>query len=168
MLLINDAKDSMTLTGSRYSTLLWTTPLAYLAPCCIFTVRLLCCSTRTGPPPWWTTPPAYLLQVETYLRTLVTSIDSVSLIHHTVVEIAAKIHEPSMQFPRCNCRVLYPRVSSLYETDDRSRMDGGCQNWVHHDALYNFKIYYQTFLYNFGGFSTLCCGFESSRKTSLA
>jgi hypothetical protein len=25
--------------------------------------------------------------------------------------IAAKIHEPSMQFPQYNCRVLYPRVS---------------------------------------------------------
>jgi hypothetical protein len=36
------------------------------------------------------------------------------------VEIAAKIHEPSMQFPQYNCRVLYPRVSSLYETEDRS------------------------------------------------
>jgi hypothetical protein len=44
--------------------------------------------------------------------------DSVSLSHHTVVEIAAKIHEPSMQFPQYNCRALYPRVSSLYETDD--------------------------------------------------
>jgi hypothetical protein len=28
-----------------------------------------------------------------------------------VVEIAAKIYEPSMQFPQYNCRVLYPRVS---------------------------------------------------------
>jgi hypothetical protein len=46
--------------------------------------------------------------------------DSVSLSHHTVVEIAAKIHEPSMQFSQYNCRVLYPIVSSLYETDDRS------------------------------------------------
>jgi hypothetical protein len=27
------------------------------------------------------------------------------------VEIAAKIHEPSMQFPQYNCRALYPRVS---------------------------------------------------------
>jgi hypothetical protein len=35
------------------------------------------------------------------------------------VEIAAKIHEPSMQFPQYNCMVLYPRVSSLYETDLR-------------------------------------------------
>jgi hypothetical protein len=35
-----------------------------------------------------------------------------------VVEIAAKILEPSMQFPQYNCRVLYPRVSRLYETDD--------------------------------------------------
>jgi hypothetical protein len=46
--------------------------------------------------------------------------DSVSLSHHTVVEIATKIHEPSMQLPQYNCRVLYPRVSSLYETDDRA------------------------------------------------
>jgi hypothetical protein len=37
-----------------------------------------------------------------------------------VVEIAAKIHNLSMQFPQYNCRVLYPRVSSLYETDLRS------------------------------------------------
>jgi hypothetical protein len=37
--------------------------------------------------------------------------------HHPVVEIEAKIHEPSMQFPQYNCRVLYPRVSSLFETD---------------------------------------------------
>jgi hypothetical protein len=44
--------------------------------------------------------------------------DSVSLSHHTVVEIAAKIPEPSMQFPQYNCRVLYPRVSILYETED--------------------------------------------------
>jgi hypothetical protein len=36
--------------------------------------------------------------------------------HHTVVEIAAKIHEPSMQFPQYICRALYPRFSSLYET----------------------------------------------------
>jgi hypothetical protein len=49
--------------------------------------------------------------------------DSVSLSHRTVVEIAAKIHEPSMQFPQYNCRVpvLYTRVSSLYETDDWSK-----------------------------------------------
>jgi hypothetical protein len=46
--------------------------------------------------------------------------DSVSLSHHTVVEFAAEIHEPSMQFPQYNCRVLYPRVSILYETEDRS------------------------------------------------
>jgi hypothetical protein len=47
--------------------------------------------------------------------------DLVSLSHHTVVEIAAKIHEPSMQFPQYKCRVLYPRVSRLYETDDRPK-----------------------------------------------
>jgi hypothetical protein len=41
-----------------------------------------------------------------------------SFSHHTVVKIAAKIHEPSMQFPQYNCRVLYHRVSSLYETED--------------------------------------------------
>jgi hypothetical protein len=35
------------------------------------------------------------------------------------MEIAAKIHDPSMQFPQNNCRVFYPRVSSLYETDLR-------------------------------------------------
>jgi hypothetical protein len=46
--------------------------------------------------------------------------DSVSVSHQTVVDIAAKIHEPSMQFPQYNCRVLYPRVSRLYETDDSS------------------------------------------------
>jgi hypothetical protein len=34
-----------------------------------------------------------------------------SFSHHTVVEIAANIHEPSMQFPQYNCRVRYPRVS---------------------------------------------------------
>jgi hypothetical protein len=55
---------------------------------------------------------------KTYLRTLVTSMDSVSLSHHTVVEITPKIHEPFMQFPPYNFRVLYPRVSSLYETED--------------------------------------------------
>jgi hypothetical protein len=42
-----------------------------------------------------------------------------SFSHHTVVEIAAKIHEPSVQFPQHNCRVLYPRVPSLSETEDR-------------------------------------------------
>jgi hypothetical protein len=42
-----------------------------------------------------------------------------SFSHHTVVEIAAKIPEPSIQFPQYNCRVLYPRVSSLFETVDR-------------------------------------------------
>jgi hypothetical protein len=40
-----------------------------------------------------------------------------SFSNHTVVEIAAKIHVPSMQFPQYNCRLLYTRVSSLYETD---------------------------------------------------
>jgi hypothetical protein len=45
--------------------------------------------------------------------------DSVLLSSHTVVEIAAKIPEPSMQFPQDNCRVLYPTVSILYETEDR-------------------------------------------------
>jgi hypothetical protein len=43
-----------------------------------------------------------------------------SFSHHTVVENAAKIHEPSMQFPLYNCRALFPRVSSLYETESHS------------------------------------------------
>jgi hypothetical protein len=45
-----------------------------------------------------------------------------SFSHHTVVEIAAKIHDSSMQFPQYNCSVLYPTVSSLYETEDISRI----------------------------------------------
>jgi hypothetical protein len=57
-----------------------------------------------------------------------------SFSHHTVVEIAAKIHKPSMQFPQYNCRVLNPRVSSLYETDLRYltliRMSDLCSSCV--------------------------------------
>jgi hypothetical protein len=40
--------------------------------------------------------------------------DSVSLSHHTMVEIATKIHEPSMQFPQYNCRGGF---KPLCETD---------------------------------------------------
>jgi hypothetical protein len=71
--------------------------------------------------------------------------ESVSLRHHTVVEIAAKNHEPSMQFPQYNCKVPvpYPRVSSLYETDDRGA-NPKTNYWNRNAGPYPnpFKVYF--------------------------
>jgi hypothetical protein len=52
-----------------------------------------------------------------------------------VVEIAAKIHEPSMQFPQNNCRALYPRVSTFIRLTS-----GNYQNITDLDMVikYNF------------------------------